>query len=336
MSRATGSKKPLRPKRPVRRSRPAGESLAPVAVTLTLLVGLAFGVGWFMGTTPDPPEPTSAPAAQEEASRPASAQPTAKPKPSPARPASPPAAVAPGRPSSSGVPAAQSSPTKAPTARIALVIDDLGRSVADVDRLEALGVPISYAVLPFEHSTAKVVARLRGKEILVHLPMSPVNGRDPGPGALVEGMSGAELAAATREALEQVPGALGVNNHMGSGITADEGAMGAILAVVGERGLFFLDSRTTAASVGYREAIARGIPSTERQVFLDPDLSPDAIRAQFTRLLEIAQKRGSAVAIGHPHTSTLEVLEREVPAAVAAGYEFVPVSFLLDRPSGIE
>jgi polysaccharide deacetylase 2 family uncharacterized protein YibQ len=326
----------MRPKRPVRRSRPAGESLAPVAVTLALLVALAFGVGWFMGTSPEQAESPAAPAVQEGQQPPVASQPTARPKPSPVKPAAPPPAPAATEPAGSVVSPLQTPSAKAPTARIALVIDDLGRSVADVDRLEALGVPISYAVLPFEHSTSKVVARLRGREILVHLPMAPVNGRDPGPGALVEGMSGSELAAATREALAQVPGAVGVNNHMGSGITADEGAMGSILAVIGDRGLFFLDSRTTAASVGYREAIARGIPSAERQVFLDPDISPDAIRAQFQRLLEIARSRGSAVAIGHPHTTTMEVLEREVPAAVAAGYEFVPVSYLLDRPSGIE
>lgn len=92
-------------------------------------------------------------------------------------------------------------------------------------------------------------------------------------------------------------------------------------------------------SSGFRDpavSACRGIPSAERQVFLDPDISPDAIRAQFQRLLEIARSRGSAVAIGHPHTTTMEVLEREVPAAAAAGYEFVPVSYLLDRPSGIE
>jgi hypothetical protein len=222
--------------------------------------------------------------------------------------------------------------------RIALVIDDLGRSLEDVETLEHLGVPISYAVLPFEDHTGEVVAALRrhGDEILCHLPMEPLHGQDPGPGALRLGMSAEQLRTSTAAALQAVPGAVGVNNHMGSGLSADEPSMETILGVLAGRGLFFLDSRTSAQSVGYRTAIRLGVPATERQVFLDTDESPEAIREQFTRLLEVARTRGAAVAIGHPHPQTLAVLESEVPKAKAQGYEFVPVSFLLDRPDSSE
>jgi len=222
--------------------------------------------------------------------------------------------------------------------RIALVIDDLGRSLEDVETLEHLGVPISYAVLPFEDHTGEVVAALRrhGDEILCHLPMEPLHGQDPGPGALRLGMSAEQLRTSTAAALQAVPGAVGVNNHMGSGLSADEPSMETILGVLAGRGLFFLDSRTSAQSVGYRTAIRLGVPATERQVFLDTDESPEAIREQFIRLLEVARTRGAAVAIGHPHPQTLAVLESEVPKAKAQGYEFVPVSFLLDRPDSSE
>lgn len=316
-----------------------------MVATVLLLAAIAFGVGWFLGHGPEPAEEL---AGGEVAGEPSRALPKAAPSATATNPKPRPQAVTPGNhtpgagaerapaPGAADPQAGAQRPSKGPLGRIAIVIDDLGRSVADIDRLGKLGVPITYAVLPFEHSTPQVVARLAGKEVLIHLPMAPVNGRDPGPGALVEGMSAAELTAATRAALEQVPGAVGVNNHMGSGITADPVAMGAILAVIGERGLFFLDSRTTAASVGYRLALERGIPSAERQVFLDPDLSVDAIRAQFQRLLDIAREQGAAVAIGHPHTTTLDVLEAEVPRALAAGYEVVPVSYLLDRASAVE
>lgn len=312
-----------------------------------ILAAATFGVGWLIGTSDTPVEAASGsvqavptedvvPASNRPARRsPAATQPAAKP----VGPASKPPIEAPSPEQPLGsqpVVATKVDAGAAGVARIALVIDDLGRSVADVDRLERLGVPISYAVLPFEHSTELVVARLAGEEVLVHLPMAPVNGRDPGPGALVEGMSPVDLAAATRAAIERVPGAVGVNNHMGSGVTSDAEAMRAILGVVGARGLFFLDSRTTAQSVGYRLALELGIASAERQVFLDPDLSHAAIRTQFARLLEVATSRGAAIAIGHPHTSTLEVLEEQVPLARAAGFEFVPVSYLLDRTSVVD
>ena len=216
---------------------------------------------------------------------------------------------------------------------VAIVIDDLGRSVADVDRLGALGVPLTYAVLPFESRTPEVVAALgrSGGEMLLHLPMEGHAGADPGPGALTLGMSQEELAAATREALAAVPGAVGVNNHMGSVLSADASSMRVVLGELAGHGLFFLDSRTTADSVGYPAARQLGMPAAERDVFLDPDLDPEAIRRQFHRLLDLARRDGSAIAIGHPHPATLRILGEEIPGAIDLGYTFVPVSNLLDR-----
>jgi polysaccharide deacetylase 2 family uncharacterized protein YibQ len=222
-----------------------------------------------------------------------------------------------------------------PVARIALVIDDLGRSVEDIRTLERLGVPITYAVLPYEEETPAVAAELRqrNREILLHLPMEPRNRTEnPCPGALLLGMPRDQLRELTAEALQAVPGAVGVNNHMGSGLTEDEGSMEAILGVLAKRKLFFLDSRTSAQSVGYRTAMGLGLPAAERQVFLDNDPRPEAVRAQFQRLLDLARQRGAAIAIGHPLPGTLPVLAEEVPRARAAGFEFVPVSYLLDQP----
>lgn len=229
-------------------------------------------------------------------------------------------------------------PAPAEGGRVALVIDDLGRSVEDLDTLRDLDVPISYAVLPFEEQTPQVASELRrrGAEILLHLPMEPAGAKDPGPGALRLGMTPEQLRQATLAALQEVPGAVGVNNHMGSGLSADERSMSTILGVIGARGLFFLDSRTSAQSVGYRVAARLGLPAAERQVFLDPDPSPDAIRHQFHRLLGLARTRGAAVAIGHPLPETLAVLAEEVPKAKALGYEFVPVSYLLNQPDAPE
>jgi polysaccharide deacetylase 2 family uncharacterized protein YibQ len=219
-------------------------------------------------------------------------------------------------------------------ARVALVIDDLGRSLDELDRLRRLGVPISYAVLPFESETAEVVAALRRRheEILCHLPMEPRSGGNPGPGALRAGMSREELRRSTLAAIAAVPGAVGVNNHMGSGLSTDPASMAAILGVLSARGLFFLDSRTSAQSVAYRLAWELGVPAAERQVFLDDDLRPEAIAAQFQRLLDLARARGEAIAIGHPHAETFATLAAEVPRAQDQGFRFVQVSALLDRP----
>lgn len=232
--------------------------------------------------------------------------------------------------------ATQGDVTSAPATggpRIAIVIDDLGRDETEIEAIESFGVPITYSVLPYEEETAAVVAELtaRGEEMLCHLPMEPEGVGDPGPGALLGSMSDEELVIATDRALAEVPGAVGVNNHMGSGLSADARAMRPVLAHLAKEHLFFLDSRTSAKSVGYRLAIELGVPAAERQVFLDDVEEPAVIRAQFARLLGLAKKNGAAIAIGHPHPHTLAVLAEEIPKAVAAGFEIVPVSYLLDR-----
>jgi len=221
---------------------------------------------------------------------------------------------------------------------VALVIDDLGERPEDLQPLLALGVPITYAVLPYEEHTKEVVAELRRHrvEMLLHLPMQPLNGEDPGPGALTVDMDDGQLREKTEAALRAVPGARGVNNHMGSRMSEDERAMTPVLQVLAAHGLFFLDSRTSAESVGYRTARSLGLPAAERQVFLDRDPSPEGVRTQFRRLLELSRTRGSAVAIGHPLPDTLQVLTEEVPKAREEGFVFVPVSDLLDRSDSID
>lgn len=239
------------------------------------------------------------------------------------------------------VPAANPEPAGRPggdhRVRVALVIDDLGYELDELKPLEALGVPVTYSVLPFADHTSEVVAelRLRKAEILLHLPMEPKNGQNPGPGALLRTMSDGELREKTEAALKAVPGAVGVNNHMGSLLSSEEGPMTAVLGVLAERGLFFLDSRTSAETVGYKVAIGLGVPAAERQVFLDDgEPGAEAVHVQFERLLTMARARGAAIAIGHPHPETLAALAREVPRAKAEGVEFVPVSFLLTRSGG--
>lgn len=217
--------------------------------------------------------------------------------------------------------------------RIALVIDDLGRRPSDLETIAALGVPVAHAVLPYEpHSAAMAAAAAAaGAEVLLHLPMEALDGEDPGPGALRLGMDDAALAAATRAALAAVPEAVGINNHMGSALSADRRAMAVVLGVARERGLFFLDSRTTAATVGFRLARELGVPAAERQVFLDDSLSAADIEAELERLRALALEEGSAIAIGHPHPVTFAQLAAEVPRAQAAGVRFVRLSELLAR-----
>lgn len=218
-------------------------------------------------------------------------------------------------------------------ARVAIVIDDLGWDATLVDRLQALAVPLSYAVLPGASETEATLQALRGAdaEVLCHLPMAGPGGAAVGARELARDLGAAELTARTELALAAVPGAVGASNHMGSELSSDPEAMRLVLQVVAGRGLFYFDSRTSASSVGYRIARELGMAAAERQVFLDDVPEPEAVRRQFATLLAEARRRGAAIAVGHPRAETIRVLEHEIPRAVAAGYLFVPVSYLLDR-----
>lgn len=324
-----------------KRRRTRRRSSSPRAALRWAALGFAgallFFAGLYLGsadevTEPDSGNGTPAPPAGDPGPSPTTLAETSPPDDD-AEPAAPETAAETDEPLSPMPPMPPIRPVTSRGATVALVIDDLGRSVDDLDRLRDLGVPVTYAVLPFEVRTAEVDSVLaeRGEEVLLHLPMEPSGGADPGPGALRRAMSDGQLVASIRDALRAVPSATGVNNHMGSELSSDRRAMNAVLGEIGARGLFFLDSRTSPQSVGYRAAQEMGIPAAERQVFLDTDADTEAIRREFRRLLEMAAERGSAIAIGHPYPATLQVLAEEIPRAREAGYEFVPVSYLLDR-----
>ena len=322
------------------RSRSRGSSRGSRSAGIWIfLLGLFAGAGILYlvtrGTGPRAPEAPETPAASAPSESPRAARHAQRRKASSSSPSEhvepeTPAAV----PVAATIPAPPSGSIHG--IRVAVVIDDLGHDVADLRPLEALGVPVTYSVLPYEEQTPEVVAELRRRraEMLLHLPMEPKNGQNPGPGALLQGMGDDELRQKTEEALKAVPGVVGVNNHMGSLLSAEEGPMNAVLGVLAARGLFFLDSRTSAESVGYKVALGLGVPAAERQVFLDGEATPEAIHAQFQRLLALARTKGSAIAIGHPHPETLAALTREIPKAKAEGFEFVPVSYLLTRSGG--
>lgn len=219
--------------------------------------------------------------------------------------------------------------------RVAIVIDDLGHSLEAARKLLALDLPLGFSVLPFSAHGRAVAeeVRARGREVLVHLPMEPKTypQLSPGPGALLAAMDPARLRQATQAALAAVPGAVGVNNHMGSRLTEDRAAMQEVCAVLRQQGLFFLDSLTSPRSQAWQQAQGMGLAFARRDVFLDHDASHAAVVAQLNRLIELAKAHGQAVAIGHPHAATIQALG-ELAGRLRHEVELVPVSRLLTRP----
>jgi polysaccharide deacetylase 2 family uncharacterized protein YibQ len=217
--------------------------------------------------------------------------------------------------------------------RVAIIIDDLGYQLQAGRRSINLPGPVACAILPGTPRAEALAeaAFANGKEVLLHLPLESISrngGREPG--GIVLDMSRFQLATTFSANLESVPHVIGVNSHRGSMLTRHPGHMSWLMEEIRTRGdLFFIDSYTTHKSVALQLAKESGVPAVKRDVFLDPDRSPETVEREFTRLKDLARTNGMAVGIGHPYPATLELLEREIPKLRGDGIELVSVSALV-------
>lgn len=216
--------------------------------------------------------------------------------------------------------------------KIAIIIDDLGYDLDIALSLMALDLPLSFSVLPHTPFTKLIAEKAceRGREVMLHLPMEPKEYQsiNPGAGALLLSMDDAKLRRVMDQALAQVKGVSGVNNHMGSSFTERRDKMQVVLEELKKKELFFVDSRTTKDTVGFQTAKQMGLPAASRNIFLDNDHDFGAIKAQMERLLSIARGAGSAIGIGHARRETLEAL-REYDSVLKSEFHVVPVSELV-------
>lgn len=205
----------------------------------------------------------------------------------------------------------KSTPKQRP--QVAIIIDDMGHQEIIGQRLIALAIPLSFSFLPGAPHTNQLMqqAHQRGREILLHLPMEPSSQKwDPGPGALFTSMADPTIIDQVEADLKAVPLARGGNNHMGSKFTQNRAKMRVALLPFKKRGLFFIDSVTIATSVAAEVATELHIKTARRDIFLDNNQDMAKIKKQLDLLIKQANKHGSAIAIGHPHSATLQALER--------------------------
>jgi len=221
---------------------------------------------------------------------------------------------------------------------VAIIVDDLGRGTRSARQLLTIKQSLTFAILPIEAQAAEVarMAHAAGHEVMLHVPMEPQGFPvvDPGDDALLVNLPPAELHARLHALLSGVPHVAGINNHMGSRFTEDERSMAVVMAVLRERGLYFVDSLTSGHSVGTAAARQAGVPSLRRDVFLDNVAEVAAIAREIRRLAAKAARNGSAVGICHPYPETIAALRQELPVLARQGVKFVPVSALLKASWG--
>ena len=219
-------------------------------------------------------------------------------------------------------------------AKIAIVLDDWGYNLNNLETLERIRQPLTLAVLPHLVYSQRIgdFARKINKEIILHLPLEPKRKNDYlgwEKTTITVDMSDEKIKEILFEALESLEGVKGVSNHMGSRATEDERVMGIIFKELKKRDLYFLDNRVTANSICEKLANKLSLKFISRDIFLDNEKNADYIKIQLKKLKALALNKGKVVGVGHSYSLTLKVLEEEIPKIEKEGFEFVFLSELI-------
>ncbi|EKV30798.1 Putative periplasmic protein [Caenispirillum salinarum AK4] len=220
---------------------------------------------------------------------------------------------------------------------IAVVIDDLGVDKRRSAKIVTLDGPLTTAWMTYADGVADQAraARAAGHELIIHMPMEPLNPDiDGGPGVLRTNMTADQVRAQVRAGLGKFEGYVGVNNHMGSKFTADAAGMAVVMDEMRANGLLFLDSKTSPGSVGAKLAAEAGVPHAERHVFIDNKDDVAYVLKQLAETERVARRTGYAIAIGHPHDGTFSALKQWLPTLEDKGLVLVPLSAIVRKRMG--
>jgi hypothetical protein len=214
------------------------------------------------------------------------------------------------------------------TPRVAIIVDDGGNNRQIDDGFLALDPGLTLAILPFTPFDTYLATEgaARGFEIMLHMPMESSSSTVTHPGMILTTMKSEDIATYTESALDRIPGVEGINNHTGSKFTEFEDGMRLVMAVLHDRNLYFIDSRTSAQSVAPAVAREVGVPVAIRDVFLDNEADPDYIGRQFNELMAKAKERGFAIGICHFRPVTLQVMSDLLPKLESEGIDLVHAS----------
>ena len=202
-----------------------------------------------------------------------------------------------------------------PAAYISIIIDDMGYSLDRGEQAIAIPAPLTYAILPNSTHARSLATKAfaAGKEVMVHLPMENTAQIPMAHGALTSAQPKDDFLRAIYQSLDRVPHATGINNHMGSALTQEPQAMRWLMEAIKDRQMYFIDSRTTPDTIAFTTAQSHQLRAASRDIFLDNEKSIHAIDRSFQQLLRLARRKGTAIAIGHPHPITLAYLAMALP-----------------------
>ena len=220
-----------------------------------------------------------------------------------------------------------------PKGSLAIIIDDMGSSMKEVQDLTAINLPLTFAIIPGLPKAKAVAeyAHAKGRDVIIHIPMEPQGypAQRVESNALLMSSSASEIESRIRGFIKEIPFVIGANNHMGSRFTESEAQMKPVIAALKENGLFFIDSRTSPKSVGQKIASCMVVRTASRNVFLDNEQNIESVKRELLSAARMAGKRGGAIAICHPHPVTIKALSEAMPRLAEEGTVFVTAAQLL-------
>jgi len=223
--------------------------------------------------------------------------------------------------------------TNEPQPVVSIIIDDIGVHKSHGQQVLNVDADLTFAFLPFELHTQDLLqqAQKLDREVMLHMPMESIARIRRNKGVLKRDMDEHLFKSMFNKSLNAIPGLVGINNHRGSLLTQDTRAMNWIMRELKQRDLFFIDSKTTAASVAGDVANQMGLPNLSRHIFLDHNQSEEYIADQFDKLIKRAKRTGWAIAIGHPHPETIAVLQNQIPLLDKHNIKLVRISDLVNQ-----
>ncbi len=219
--------------------------------------------------------------------------------------------------------------------KIAIIIDDMGVNRRNSLRVIDFDAPLTLAFLPYAQHLEDITAKAKAQnhELMIHMPMqATTNPVSLGPIAIKGNMDKAEILSNMDKAYASFEGFKGVNNHMGSQVTQDPKIMNWVMQSIKAQNLYFIDSKTIGSSVAADIARENGLPTGERDVFLDHQETLEFVKSALAKAERIAAKKGYAILIGHPKDVTIAGLQSWLPDAQKRGFKIVPVSELVNYP----
>ena len=213
--------------------------------------------------------------------------------------------------------------------RVAIIIDDVGFEKEPADEILKIPAQLTWAILPFGPYSREYLqnAKRHHLEVILHLPLEPINNlQNPGPGLIRKKWTPRRMVQQLEADLKEVPGVVGINNHMGSAGTQNDQLMGVIMQEIKQRGMYFVDSMTIDKSVASKYAELFQVPFGERKVFIDNDNDQESQEVELRNLIKQALKDGSAIGITHARPGRAKAIMEMLPEFRKAGVQIVPAS----------